>query len=81
MSSLATHAAGWLRMNQLDPQPQPADVNAGVLGLLLFLGLIASLVLLVVLMNRQLKRVNRNAAEGRYDDLPTRRDDGPGPER
>ena len=56
--------------DNLDPVPEPADVNAGLVGLIIFLGLIAAVAVLVTLMSRQLKRVNRNAEQGAYDDLP-----------
>ncbi|QWC84254.1 hypothetical protein KLP28_11750 [Nocardioidaceae bacterium] len=63
-------AVSGVRLENLDPVPEPADVNAGTLGLLVLLLLVAAVVVLVVLMNRQLKRVNRKNAEGAYDDLP-----------
>lgn len=59
--------------DNLDPVPEPADVNAGLIGALVLLGLVVAVVILVIAMNRQLKTVNRRASEGAYDDLPTRR--------
>ena len=76
MSASSVAAAGaWIfaQGENLDPVPEPTDVNAGLIGLLVLLGLVAAVVILVTLMSRQPKTVNRRAAEGAYDDLPTRR--------
>ena len=70
MTPLVSQIVAGVRLENLDPVPEPADVNAGTLGLIVLLLLVAAVVVLVVLMNRQLKRVNRKNAEGAYDDLP-----------
>ncbi len=65
-------AAALVRLAELDPVPEDADVTAGWIGLVVFLGMAVALVLLLVSLTRHLRTVRENAAAGMYEENPPR---------